>query len=84
MHGNIASMACDTYGSHVVQKALDLVDGFDSVVVAESVFYPPDTAAVRMLNASRTPFGPGWVAVPKRSSSELSEANRLLLHSPTS
>ena len=35
MQSNIASMACDTYGSHVVQKALDLVDDFDSVVVAE-------------------------------------------------
>jgi hypothetical protein len=35
MHGSLAAMSCDTYGSHVVQKALDLVEGFDQTVIAE-------------------------------------------------
>lgn len=35
MRGNVAAMSTDTYGSHVVQKALDTVDNFDVVVVAE-------------------------------------------------
>lgn len=35
MKGHLVNLACDTYGSHVVQKALDLVEGFDAVVVDE-------------------------------------------------
>lgn len=35
MRGNLNTMACDTYGSHVVQKALDIVDNFAYAVVAE-------------------------------------------------
>ena len=38
MHGRISALACDTYGSHVVQKAVDLIEGFDLTVVAEYVY----------------------------------------------
>lgn len=35
MQGRISTLACDTYGSHVVQKAIDLIEGFDNIVIAE-------------------------------------------------
>lgn len=37
MRGNLVNLACDAYGSHVVQKAIDLIDEFDVVVIAECV-----------------------------------------------
>ena len=35
MSGHISILAADTYGSHVVQRALDEVPGFDQLVVNE-------------------------------------------------
>jgi len=35
MFSNIPNMAGDTYGSHVVQRAIDEIPGFDEIVVTE-------------------------------------------------
>lgn len=35
LRGKLANMACDTYGSHVVQKALELVPEFAASIIDE-------------------------------------------------
>lgn len=35
MAGQLSILAADTYGSHVVQRALDEIPGFDEMVVNE-------------------------------------------------
>lgn len=45
MTGQINTLASDTYGSHVVQRALDEITGFDELVVTESDLLAANVAA---------------------------------------